>query len=213
LVSNDKGFSLVELLVAITVSAIILLAMVFFMVSSTKTYEATNDEVFIQTESQDTLNLLKNFILEGKDFQIIKDASGKEVGLKIYNESQETYKYNYVVYNQSEGKLYYDKKSETAKYPLNNDASNPYACTIQEDQFDDICNDKKLMSEYLDSNGFKADIEIGTRTEIVPDETSPSGTSEVETEYLKGINVELKYKKGKSKFSQKELITPRNSQE
>jgi len=212
LVSNDKGFSLVELLVAITVSAIVLLGMAFFMVSSTKTYEATNDEVFIQAEAQDTLNLLKNFIMEGKDFQIIKDGSNV-IGLKIYNESQDTYKYNYIIYKASEGKMYFDKKNEANKYSLNEDPTDPYVVTISESNFNSICNKKKLMSECLDTNGFNASIDIGKRIETIEDESSPSGTTDVEVEYVRGINVELKYKRGKSKISQKELITPRNSQE
>ena len=57
---NNKGSSLVELLVALGISSIILTGVGFFINAGSKSYRATSVQATLQNETQDVLNYLNN---------------------------------------------------------------------------------------------------------------------------------------------------------
>ena len=73
---NDKGMTLVELLVALAVSAILLTGLSYILFSVLKFYGRANANVEIQNESQTSLNLVIDSILSAKGVCFVeKDAS------------------------------------------------------------------------------------------------------------------------------------------
>ena len=208
---DDKGYSLVELLIAIAISSIVLLGLAMFMSTSSNSYKFTNDEVFIQKEAQNSLNLLKNFIMEGKgkDIKIVKNSSDELIGLEILNDSSK--KYYYVLYKKSEGKLFYKKKDGSITTVV---MGNEYEVNMADDKIDSICKKNNTMSEYLDTtDGFDVKLEKGKYKKMVPNSIDPSIMDEVEVEEVNAVNVVLKLKRGKNTITQKETVAPRNSNE
>lgn len=57
---NNKGFSLVEILVALAISSIILLGISFFINAGSRSYKTTSVQATLQNETQDVLNYLNN---------------------------------------------------------------------------------------------------------------------------------------------------------
>ena len=64
---NNKGFSLVELLVAISILAVISLTLVTFMGSSSRTYTRTSTEATLQAEAQVVANAISDRIIDCTD--------------------------------------------------------------------------------------------------------------------------------------------------
>jgi prepilin-type N-terminal cleavage/methylation domain-containing protein len=61
---NNKGFTLVELLVCVVIFGIVLAAAFGFMLASAKTYNKVNDRLEIQNQSQAALNLIEEYVID-----------------------------------------------------------------------------------------------------------------------------------------------------
>jgi prepilin-type N-terminal cleavage/methylation domain-containing protein len=61
---NNKGFTLVELIIAMAVSTIVIGSIASFMYYCTANYRRTNEETALQMEAQTIRNQLENLILE-----------------------------------------------------------------------------------------------------------------------------------------------------
>lgn len=84
---DQKGFTLVELMITIAILAIVSVAIFSFMVSGSKSYSSTNTEVNLQHEAQLTLNQLSDLIIDtqkgvtysnfsgGAETKLLKDPS------------------------------------------------------------------------------------------------------------------------------------------
>lgn len=90
--SNNKGFSLVELLVTIAILSIVTLAVGSAMVSSAKNYSRGNLEVSLQQQSQTTANIISNLVLDAtalsynsttKELEIKQVITGKDATYTI----------------------------------------------------------------------------------------------------------------------------------
>ena len=64
---NNKGFSLVEILVALGVSSIVLLGVATFMRSGNNTFRVASEQTTLQNETQDLMNYLTNMIQSSSD--------------------------------------------------------------------------------------------------------------------------------------------------
>ena len=62
--ANNKGFSLVELLVALAVSSIVLTALGYMIITGLKLYGRNNAHVEVQSEAQTAMNLILDNIME-----------------------------------------------------------------------------------------------------------------------------------------------------
>ncbi len=64
MMDNNKGFTLVELLVCVVIFGIVLAAAFGFMLASAKTYNKVNDRLEIQNQSQAALNLIEEYVID-----------------------------------------------------------------------------------------------------------------------------------------------------
>lgn len=64
LIKDNRGFSLVELIVTLLVSSFVILAASFFLTASLSTFNRNNTEVSLQMESQIAMNLIENLTVE-----------------------------------------------------------------------------------------------------------------------------------------------------
>lgn len=85
---NDKGMTLVELLVALAVSAILLTGLSYIIFSVLKFYGRANANAEIQNESQTSLNLVIDSILSAKGVCFIEEetAAGDEMTCALFGE-------------------------------------------------------------------------------------------------------------------------------
>lgn len=65
---NNKGITLIELIVTLALASIILTFVMSFFITNVKSYETINYETDVQYQSQSTINFMTNKILEAKDF-------------------------------------------------------------------------------------------------------------------------------------------------
>ncbi len=61
---NNKGLTLVELMIAMAIASIVIGSITYFMAASTKSYRKANDEITLQLEAQTILNQLNELIIE-----------------------------------------------------------------------------------------------------------------------------------------------------
>lgn len=66
---NNKGTSLVELVIAMAIAAIVLGIIMMFINGVSKSFRRTNDEVNLQMEAQTTINQISNIAMEAKDME------------------------------------------------------------------------------------------------------------------------------------------------
>ena len=62
--TNNKGFTLAELLVSVAIFGVVLAAAFGFMLTSAKSYNKVNDRLEIQTQSQMALNLIEEYVID-----------------------------------------------------------------------------------------------------------------------------------------------------
>lgn len=66
---NNKGTSLIELVIAMTIVAIVLLMIMLFMNTATNCFKLTNDDVNLQMEAQTVINQLSDLVMEARDME------------------------------------------------------------------------------------------------------------------------------------------------
>lgn len=109
---DNKGLTLVELLVSMTVLSIVSLAIFSFMVFASKTYNKANGETNLQSEAQMTINRMENLIVSatngvGADPKEPEDAAKK---LYVYNHAAKEdgmVEYRIISIYQEDNKLMY----------------------------------------------------------------------------------------------------------
>lgn len=69
---DNKGFSLIELLVTIAISGIVLLMISFMLVQGTNLFKNENEQIDIQNEAQIVRNQLSEAFMEAKSLVIVK---------------------------------------------------------------------------------------------------------------------------------------------
>ena len=73
LIKDNRGFTLVELIVTLLVSSFVILAASFFLTASLSTFNRNNTEVSLQMESQIALNLVENLVVEATSCRYFPD--------------------------------------------------------------------------------------------------------------------------------------------
>lgn len=122
---NNKGFSLVELLIAMAVSSIVLTALVLLVAQSVKSYSKQTSLAQIQSDADVVLNQISKSILEADCIYIDKTDSYVKFYTKTVDDTSDPsspkhIKWGYY-YDKAEKKLYYtddtlSKKSEACDY-------------------------------------------------------------------------------------------------
>lgn len=127
---NNKGFSLVELLIAMAVSSIVFTALVLLVAQSVKSYSKQTSLAQIQSDADVVLNQISKSILEADIVYIDKSSDYVKLYTKTVDDTSDPtspkhIKWGYY-YDKNEKKLYYtddtlSKKSEACDYVENFD--------------------------------------------------------------------------------------------
>ena len=139
---NNKGFSLVELIVALAIFAIAGVAVFGFTVNSSRLYQRSNTDVKLQYEQQLTVNQIRDMVVES-DKGIYFDEASKTLALygAVKSESGgKVYPVTVIRYKQPEGKMYFGTKEFSA---------------VTEITFADVDTNKLLAEDVTD---FKVDL-------------------------------------------------------
>lgn len=70
---QQRGFTLVELLVALGLASIIISLVMSFLIANVRSYKAINNETELQYQSQYILNFMTNKILEASSIECVRD--------------------------------------------------------------------------------------------------------------------------------------------
>lgn len=105
-VKDEKGYSLVEVLVVVMILAIVGAAILGFMVTSAKLFSGSKTEVDVQTEAQLTINWLNDVLVEAGHGVTYREeeSSGRNI-LEIYN----TENVFTITWMKAENRLYCDE--------------------------------------------------------------------------------------------------------
>jgi len=138
---DNKGMTLIELIISIAISTIVMLMIVSFINGATKGFRRANDEVNLQMEAQTTINQLNNLALEAMDIYVTTIGENEKIRYIIKISDTEFY----IVIHKND-KLYLTQKTSEAG-----------AETIAADDVNDALN---LLTEYVDN----FEIEINNST-------------------------------------------------
>ncbi len=98
---NNKGYTLVELLISMAITAIVVSIVISFLASNSKSYTYAVENVNLQMESQTVMNQLYDIIIESNWIELI-DVDSNVKALIIYN----TVDIDVVFLSKSEEELY-----------------------------------------------------------------------------------------------------------
>ena len=118
---DNKGYTLIELIVTLLVSSVVALATVGFWAVATKNYRLANAEVTLQLESQVTTNQISELIIESKAVAF-ETTAGREGGeaykiLAITGTEDGTDCVYYFVLNHNKNELLFAKDTDMTKTP------------------------------------------------------------------------------------------------
>lgn len=116
--NNNKGFSLVEILVALGVSSIILLGVATFMNAGGNSYRVATSQASLQNETQDIMNYLTRMVQASSDagwksgvFYVLQPDSLKAT--TAAKSKQPDYIVHCMKHDKANQKLYYKKQKVT----------------------------------------------------------------------------------------------------
>ena len=134
---NNKGFSLVEVLVAVAVSTIVFGAITALIVFASNSSRQTNARITLQNEAKDAVNHMESYVIEAQSaawdstsnvLVLIKDsedAKSIKTGnhtlgdiaskVNIFNTEKKTFAY---WYNKTEKKLFFSECKTNASLPV-----------------------------------------------------------------------------------------------
>lgn len=104
---NDKGLTLLEMIISVAILSIVLVTVTSFMVTGMKMFRSSNDEIGLQQDVQLALNNVENRIIDAK-MGIRCDDDGTQMILTVYNDKAGTEAKEYIVWNRNDKKIYYD---------------------------------------------------------------------------------------------------------
>lgn len=148
---NQKGLSLVELIVTIAIVAIVSVGIASFLITSYNQYHSQNSNINLQYEAQLAMNQLEDMILNASNGVSFDEASKT---LTIYNQTEKTQADGTVVYENVISVVAWD--SSTNQLKLSRylyDPAGGSRTVISEDQ---------LMADYVSAFSVKLD-ELETR--------------------------------------------------
>lgn len=152
---NNKGITLVEMLVALSITSIVMVAIFTFISVGTSNFNSSKKEVAVQTEAQTVMNQLSDLIIDADRGVLVYGSYGTtyDKALVIYNKD----KIHMIFYHAGNKKLYYAKSDRIAS---------SFIGTIAEIQdyvnSNNVIDDKYLMAQYVSSFEAEENIYDGT---------------------------------------------------
>jgi len=128
MIINNKGFSLVELIVTVLVTAILMLGVIAFVGSSRTAYQVVNTSATLQEESMTVERVLSEMIMEAKSYGFDEDVSVGSNTVDVFwvtavnNEAASGDCVYFFVFDESDNKLRYCK------------GTNPTDCVMKADE-------------------------------------------------------------------------------
>ena len=128
MIINNKGFSLVELIVTVLVTAILMLGVIAFVGSSRTAYQVVNTSATLQEESMTVERVLSEMIMEAKSYGFDEDVSVGSKTVDVFwvtavnNEAASGDCVYFFVFDESDNKLRYCK------------GTNPTDCVMKADK-------------------------------------------------------------------------------
>ncbi len=88
---NNKGFTLIELIVVLGLTAVVIAVVMSFFIANFKSYETINTESELQYQSQYIINFMTNKILEAEGYD------GSEFIYKLGADDDTTEKFSFIL--------------------------------------------------------------------------------------------------------------------
>lgn len=150
---DNKGFSLVELLIAIAISGIVLTALVLLITQSVKSYGRQTALAQIQSDADISLNQIQKNVMEANEIKVKKSVkSSGLIDVELYTtrttEEQIDASGNKKTVTLSEWGYYYDSEKKELYY--SDDTLNP-------DQMSLVCDNVSHFDVIINEDGIKWD--------------------------------------------------------
>ncbi len=98
---DNRGTSLVELVIAMAIAAVVISMIMFFINVAAKSFRKTSEEVNLQMEAQTTVNQISNLAMEAKAMEVLA-AAGESRYIFHYNNNE----FCTIIFTDGEKKLY-----------------------------------------------------------------------------------------------------------
>lgn len=150
---DNKGFSLVELLIAIAISGIVLTALVLLITQSVKSYGRQTALAQIQSDADISLNQIQKNVMEANEIKVkkgVKPSGSFDVELYTTRTTEEQIDAsgNKKTVTLSEWGYYYDSEKKELYY--SDDTLNP-------DQMSLVCDNVSHFDVLINEDGIKWD--------------------------------------------------------
>ena len=150
---DNKGFSLVELLIAIAISGIVLTALVLLITQSVKSYGRQTALAQIQSDADISLNQIQKNVMEANEIKVkksVKPSGSFDVELYTTRTTEEQIDAsgNKKTVTLSEWGYYYDSEKKELYY--SDDTLNP-------DQMSLVCDNVSHFDVIINEDGIKWD--------------------------------------------------------
>lgn len=144
---DEKGFSLVEVLVTVAILSFLIFAICTFMTTSSNMYKESSREIDLQQEAQTTMNQLNDMLLSANKFSVSYKNQGLDNEVAVmFSQSLEELdtKVKYcIIWMKERGKLYFIKKDDTFTF-AGTEGEITSLC-------DSVTDEANLMAEYIKS--------------------------------------------------------------
>ncbi len=124
-IKNEKGMTLVEVLIAVVITSIVLTTLFSFLNVITRQYTKNNREVSVQNEVQTLMMQLENFIIDAEiDVATVtyNAADDEPTGIRLYILNDESF--NVIGFSSDDRCLYYYEYSDQADNHASDDYKN-----------------------------------------------------------------------------------------
>ncbi len=160
---NNKGFSLVEVMMAVLISTIVFGAVTALIVYASNNVRLTNSRVSLQDQAKDAMNHIESYCLEAegvswdpalKRFLVYTNEADAKAVSKGAVSVSEVYSFtsNTYVYWMKDNKLYFGKvssdKTETLLDPMNLPADDIYLLADYVEDFEVFIEKNKESGKY-----------------------------------------------------------------
>jgi type II secretory pathway component PulJ len=102
IIKDNKGISLLELVIAMVITSIVLSMLLFFINGATNVFKKSNNQVSLQLDAQTTINQISKLAMEAYSMEVYPESSAEPVRFIFEQESG----YTAIVYDETRNILY-----------------------------------------------------------------------------------------------------------